>query len=232
MNTVYLIDTHAHLDMAKDIDLVISNAKAAGINKIIIPSVEEKYFEKIKIMTELKNISNDTKINLVKNAQIFFRKSLDIITIFENGICLVSSRVINEVVKGMEEDRITIETVEENVIKITDSTSDFSLNCMDWEEYPQIELNAPGSTFKLETSVLSNIISETAKATKDTNDLIKNIQPRIPQRKETITESLYTLINGQLKNNSNIKMSYVSTMVSSMKNVLSKVADNVSLYAF
>ena len=43
----YLIDTHAHLDMAENIDEVITNAQNNGIKKIIIPSVEEQYFEKI-----------------------------------------------------------------------------------------------------------------------------------------------------------------------------------------
>ena len=43
----YLIDTHAHLDMIGNIDKVIANAQNNGIKKIIIPSVEEQYFEKI-----------------------------------------------------------------------------------------------------------------------------------------------------------------------------------------
>lgn len=43
----YLIDTHAHIDMAEDIDAVIKNAHDSNVKKIIIPSVEEKYFEKV-----------------------------------------------------------------------------------------------------------------------------------------------------------------------------------------
>ena len=48
----YLIDTHAHIDMYEDFDAIIKNAQDANIKKIIIPSVEEKYFEKIITIAE------------------------------------------------------------------------------------------------------------------------------------------------------------------------------------
>ena len=47
MEIPYLIDTHAHIDMAENSDEIIQNAAANGVKKIIIPSVEEKFFEKI-----------------------------------------------------------------------------------------------------------------------------------------------------------------------------------------
>lgn len=43
----YLIDTHAHLDMYENWDVIINNAKENGIKKIIIPAVETEYFQKI-----------------------------------------------------------------------------------------------------------------------------------------------------------------------------------------
>lgn len=43
----YLIDTHAHLDMYADWDVIIKNANSNGIKKIIIPAVETKYFQKV-----------------------------------------------------------------------------------------------------------------------------------------------------------------------------------------
>ena len=47
MEIPYLIDTHAHIDMAENSDEIIQNATQNGVKKIIIPSVEEKFFEKI-----------------------------------------------------------------------------------------------------------------------------------------------------------------------------------------
>ncbi len=44
-----LIDTHSHIDMPdfEDLDEIISNAKTAGVEKIIIPSVDINSFEKV-----------------------------------------------------------------------------------------------------------------------------------------------------------------------------------------
>lgn len=44
-----LIDTHSHIDMPdfEDLDGIISNAKNAGVEKIIIPSVDRNSFEKV-----------------------------------------------------------------------------------------------------------------------------------------------------------------------------------------
>lgn len=47
MDNYYLIDTHAHIDMSENVCKVIKNANENGVKKIIIPSVEEEYFEKI-----------------------------------------------------------------------------------------------------------------------------------------------------------------------------------------
>lgn len=47
MDNYYLIDTHAHIDMSENVCEVIKNANENGVKKIIIPSVEEEYFEKI-----------------------------------------------------------------------------------------------------------------------------------------------------------------------------------------
>lgn len=46
---MYLIDTHSHIDMPdfEDLDEIISNAQNAGVEKIIIPSVDRSSFEKV-----------------------------------------------------------------------------------------------------------------------------------------------------------------------------------------
>lgn len=44
-----LVDTHSHIDMKdfEDLDIIISNAKNASVEKIIIPSVDRSSFEKV-----------------------------------------------------------------------------------------------------------------------------------------------------------------------------------------
>jgi len=43
----YLIDTHAHIDMYENWDEICDNAQKNGVEKIIIPSVEFQYFQKV-----------------------------------------------------------------------------------------------------------------------------------------------------------------------------------------
>lgn len=46
----FLVDTHSHIDMADfetDLDLIINNAVDAGVEKIVIPSVDVNSFEKV-----------------------------------------------------------------------------------------------------------------------------------------------------------------------------------------
>lgn len=48
-NNLYLVDTHSHIDMPdfENLDEIISNAQNAGVQKIIIPSVDRNSFEKV-----------------------------------------------------------------------------------------------------------------------------------------------------------------------------------------
>lgn len=50
----YLIDTHSHIDVPEfeDVDLIIKNAKDAGVNNIIIPSANRDSFERVIKISE------------------------------------------------------------------------------------------------------------------------------------------------------------------------------------
>ena len=50
----YLIDTHAHIDMYENWEEIVDDAVQNGVKKIIIPSVEVQYFDKIKEISHSK----------------------------------------------------------------------------------------------------------------------------------------------------------------------------------
>lgn len=102
----------------------------------------------------------DNDISIVHKIPLKDKNGEDNIVIFEQGIFLVSGRFINEIVKGMQDDKITLESMEENVVRISDSTSRFSLNCMDYEEYPTLDVSSQGTQFILDTKSLSAICNE------------------------------------------------------------------------
>ena len=56
---------------------------------------------------------------------------------------------------------------ENNVLKVKDNVSDFSLNCMDANDYPNIDIKSEGSSFSLSTKELISAIDQTAYAASD-----------------------------------------------------------------
>jgi len=109
----------------------------------------------------------DNYITIVTKLPLKDEEGNDIVTVFEPGSVLISSRNIIDILRGMEDNEINFELVEENVVKITDSSSDFSLNCMDASDYPFIDLHTQGEEFTLDCKVLNSAINETAFAAAD-----------------------------------------------------------------
>ena len=90
-----------------------------------------------------------------------------VITVFEPGVIVLSCKFILDIVRKLEGEQINFETVEDNVVRITDHTSNFSLNCMDSKVYPVLDLNILGNTILLQTSTLNEIIQQTCFAASD-----------------------------------------------------------------
>ncbi|MGI6378128.1 MAG: DNA polymerase III subunit beta [Bacilli bacterium] len=91
----------------------------------------------------------------------------NVITSFEPGVVVVSSRFITDIIRKLEGSIINFETLEENTLKITDTISDFSLNCMESRDYPVLDLSLEGTTITLPTVVLNEIINQTSYAASD-----------------------------------------------------------------
>lgn len=90
-----------------------------------------------------------------------------IITSFEHGVIVVSSKYITDIVRKLEGEIINVQLVDGNAIKITDTISNFSLNCMESRDYPAIDLGLGASDQQkvvLSTSILNEIISQTSYA--------------------------------------------------------------------
>jgi len=104
----------------------------------------------------------DNYITIVTKVPSKDTEGNDIISVFEPGVCLLGQKNIIDILRGMEDKEISFETIEENVIKVTDSSSNYSLNCMDPSDYPYIELQSEGSTFNIECSKLVEAIDQTA----------------------------------------------------------------------
>jgi len=118
MTDNYLIDTHAHLDMYDDCESIIKTAEDYGVKKIIIPAVEEKYFEKIINIansyenifcqlgifpSEAKSWSEDIKDKIIR-----LSKNKKVIAIGEVGLDYYWDKSFNDIQKEVFKEQILL----------------------------------------------------------------------------------------------------------------------------
>ena len=103
-----------------------------------------------------------------------------IITSFVKGATLISSKYLLEIIRKLEGDYVTIEIIDSVLCKISDDKSDFKLNSMRVEDYPDLDLEIEGDTVSFNTNVFKKIVSQTAFAasTKEVRPVLTAINVR------------------------------------------------------
>ncbi len=85
-----------------------------------------------------------------------------IIRNYKEGATLVNSKIITEVVRRMECDEVTLDVIDSTIATLTGGTSDFKLNCVRPEEYPDLDLDSNGAKLTLAKEQFDTIVSQTA----------------------------------------------------------------------
>ena len=86
----------------------------------------------------------------------------EIIRNLSKGEILVASKIITEIARRVEGEEINFEVIDETAIQIDDGKSNFQLNSIRAEEYPDIDLSQSGVTFDIPCSVLTTVVDQTA----------------------------------------------------------------------
>lgn len=126
----------------------------------------------------------------------------NIITVIEEGSALLSARLVTEIIRKIESERIGIELIDSNLIRIYDNNSNFNLNGFKVEDYPNIDLNCDGSSISLSSDDLRTAIQQTAFAGSDKENRIiltgVNIKAYDSMLEFTATDS-YRLASKKIK---------------------------------
>lgn len=103
------------------------------------------------------------------------------ITIFETGSCVLNAKYITEIIRKLDGDRVEIELVDGNLVKIVDQKSNFSLNSINVNEYPFIDFSFDNNTIKLKGDILKQVISQTKFATsqKETRPILTGVNFKV-----------------------------------------------------
>lgn len=123
-------------------------------------------------------------------------QSEQVIRITKTGTVLVSSKYLTEVVRKLEGDKLELELFEPSVLKISDASSDYSLNVMKWEDYPPFEQKIDGQVIQLRTEDLRSIINQTvfAASQKDARPILTGVNFKcVDNRLECVATDSYRL---------------------------------------
>lgn len=83
----------------------------------------------------------------------------------ETGSIVIESKYILEIIRKMNSDIIEFEMIENASAKIISESSEFKINGMRSNEYPNIDFTCPALKFNMESDILKEIISQTTFAT-------------------------------------------------------------------
>lgn len=80
----------------------------------------------------------------------------------ENGSIVVQSKYLSDIVRKLPDDIIDIEAIDGLKIMITSKNSQFNLNCLHAEDYPNIKLEYQKDPIIINGNMFKNIIKQTA----------------------------------------------------------------------
>ena len=118
-------------------------------------------------------VTPDSLILVSSDSNISIRTSLtnnedNTLTINEEGEIVIDAKYILEIVRKIDSDFVLVETIDGTLIKISGGNSEFKINGINSNEYPQINFDIrDNSPFKIETEIFNQIINQTAFACSD-----------------------------------------------------------------
>lgn len=134
------------------------------VSKAIPPKAELPILSNVKMgLTEkgLELIASDNNMTILTIIPYMIGEK-EIIRNASRGETLVGAKILIEVVRHLEDEYINVELVDNAILKIEDSRSNFKLNSIRAEEYPQIDLSANGAVLELKASDIQALVDQTA----------------------------------------------------------------------
>jgi DNA polymerase-3 subunit beta len=134
------------------------------VSKAIPPKTELPIFANIKLaLTEkgLEITGSDGNISICTIVPFMIGEK-EIIRNSQEGSTLVAAKILLEVVRHLDDEICTFELVDTSILKIEDSKSNFKLNSIRSEEYPDIDLSVSGASLTLPGKDIQTLVESTA----------------------------------------------------------------------
>ena len=100
------------------------------------------------------NISIKTQVPYKLNEE-------EIIRNYKEGSVLIKAKLLLEMVRKMDTDEITLDVVDSTIATISNNRSEYRLNCVKVDEYPDLDLEATGTQLTLSRADFDILVSQT-----------------------------------------------------------------------
>ena len=146
------------------------------VAKAVPPKAEVPILQNIKLsLTDrgLEILGSDNNFS-IRTIVPYMIGEKEIIRNSENGETLIAAKILLEVVRHIEEEYVSFELVDSSMLKIEDSKSNFKLNSIKADSYPQIDMNPSGTTLEVKARDLQLLVDSTvfAASTKETRPIL------------------------------------------------------------
>lgn len=128
-------------------------------NKSVVPSLSN-----VKIELNEKGLFL-TGSNLDLSIQTFvpFQKEEKvIIRNYKEGTTLINAKIITEIVRKLDCEELVFDVIDSTIAVISNNQSEYKINCMRAEEYPDLDLEPTGVSLTLATADFDDLVNQTA----------------------------------------------------------------------
>ena len=154
----------------------------------------------IPILNGIKFELNSDGLNLIASDSDLTIKSFipssDIKSIDEEGTIIIQSKYIIDIIRKLPGDEVNIEVIDGLKIRIYTDNSQYNLNCLNTEDYPQIILEDSNNPIVIKSDILKSMIKQTifAVSLQESRPLLTGLNLKINENKmEVVATDSYRL---------------------------------------
>ena len=134
-------------------------ASRAVANKVAVPVLANLKVE----LNENGLFITGSNYDLTIKTQVPYRfNGVEIIRNYKEGATLINAKLITEIARKMESEEITLDVIDSTIATVSDNRSEYKLNCVRPEEYPDLDLEANGTQVTLSRTDFNILVSQTA----------------------------------------------------------------------
>lgn len=137
----------------------LSIASRAVANKSAIPVLNNLKLDLNETGLFITGSNNDLTIQTMVS---YNRDGKEIIRNYKEGATLLNAKIITEIARKIDSAEITIDVVDSTIAVISDNRSEFKLNCIRAEEYPEVDLRGAGSSLTFQSADFASLVNQTA----------------------------------------------------------------------